>query len=55
MIFISKLEKDKSEVKGWCTIMLGNCVGKIIDYLLKERISRDKGAFHKLQFGSQKG
>ena len=55
MVMIPKPNKDITRVKAWRPIVLSNCVAKLSEKAIAERVQKIKMAFHRLQFGSLKG
>jgi len=54
VVMIPKPSKDYKTTKGWRPINLINCIGKLGEKVVAERL-QEAGLFHRHQFGSVKG
>jgi len=54
VVMISKPGKDHGKTKGWRPINLINCVGKLGEKVVADRL-QESGLLHRHQFGSVKG
>jgi len=54
VVMIPKAGKDHSKTKGWRPINLINCIGKLVEKVVADRL-QESGLLHRHQFGSVKG
>jgi len=54
VVMIPKPGKDHSKTKGWRPITLINCIGKLGEKVVADRL-QESGLLHRHQFGSVKG
>lgn len=53
-VMIPKPNNDHNLVKGWRPIVLSNCIGKLAEKVVADRLQRHTPLFHPLQYGSRK-
>jgi len=55
MVMIPKPGKDHTRVKGWRPIVLAQCVGKLGEKVIAQKLQEETRLFHHLQYGSRTG
>ena len=55
VVIIPKPNKDHSEVKGWCPIVLSNTCGKLVENQVAKMQQKNTSLFNHLQYGSRTG